>query len=80
MRVLLIVAFLVAGCVPVPAARTAKDVDLSGVEPGCAERCTARYSDCIGQSSRAFGTINQARLVDACTDGLEACAKTCPKR
>jgi len=72
----LILLLLVAAC----ASRTAKDVPMTGVEPSCARQCLGQHSDCVGQSSRAFGAMNQARLVDACTDGLESCRNTCPAK
>ena len=74
--VMLMAITLLAGC----ASRTAKDVDMTGVDPSCARDCLAHHSDCVGQSSRAFGAMNQASLVTACTDGLEACRNTCPSK
>jgi hypothetical protein len=72
----LAVVVLLSAC----ANRTAKDVDMAGVEPLCARQCLAQNADCVGQSSRAFGIDSQARLLNACTDNLEACRSTCPPK
>lgn len=77
MRALLLLIVL-SGC-------ASKGTDLSDValndrEPGCARQCLAKYSDCSGQASRAFGIANTDNILAACKSSLKACAGTCPAR
>jgi hypothetical protein len=77
MRFACLVFLLLTGCF---SGRTAKDIDMSRVEPACARECLAHHTACVGQGSRTMGTYPYARHLDACTDGLESCRGTCPAK
>jgi hypothetical protein len=58
-----------AGCASV------SDIDTSQLEPGCAQACTARYSECLGKF-----TLFPIQAQHQCTDAMHLCAKACPTR
>ena len=69
-RVALLASILVlAGCASV------SDIDTSQLEQGCAQACTARYSECLGKF-----TLFPIQAQHQCTDAMRLCAKSCPTR
>lgn len=66
---LLAAALSFSGCV------STADVDLSKVETGCGQTCSANYSSCTGRFS--FTPLLQQ---SGCADAFRACAKSCPAR
>ena len=51
------------------------DIDTSQLESGCAQTCTARYSECLGKF-----TLFPIQAQHQCTDAMHLCAKACPTR
>lgn len=71
MATLLIVGTMViGGC-----AHNAKEVDISKVDPACAQGCSISYSRCVSQMN-----VKSSPLMSKCGDAYEACVGTCPPK
>jgi hypothetical protein len=72
MRILFVVmvAGIMLGC-----AHSAKDIDVSKVEPACAQRCSISYSRCVSEMD-----MKSSPLMSKCGEAYEACVGTCPAK
>lgn len=71
-------SILLAGCAI--SSSNIDDLDTTGRDPACVRQCTATYSDCIGQSTRALGRLNQQEAMAACRSGAKVCVSTCQRK
>jgi hypothetical protein len=68
-KTVIVLFSLLAGCA------STKDIDLSKVESGCGQACSANYSNCL--SGFSMFPIQRQR---ECTSALRLCASACPAR
>jgi hypothetical protein len=65
---------LMGGCTTVP--RYLKDIDLSGREQPCIDRCLGIFNSCAGDSGISGVPPYQ---VAACKESFRGCINNCPK-
>lgn len=68
-------ALLLACVLALTGCASVADIDTSRLEPGCAQACTAHYSECLGKF-----TLFPIQAQHQCTDAMHLCAQSCPSR
>ena len=70
MATLIVGTMVIGGC-----AHSAKDIDVSKVDPACAQRCSISHSRCVSEMN-----MMSSPLLSKCGEAYEICVGTCPAK
>ncbi len=70
MATLIMGTMAIGGC-----AHSTKDIDLSKVEPACAQRCSISHSRCASEMN-----MMSSPMMSKCNEAYDTCVGTCPAK